>query len=235
MKILIIEDELIIANRLMRMCKIYFAEQSIKINHCDSVSEGLEFISENEIELLLLDLNLNGQNGFEVIKQVVSQAFHTIIVSAYKNKAIEAFEYGVLDFVPKPFNENRLFQALSRTTHKDPIDSQPGSLKFLSILKRGHQHLIEVKKIKYIKGARVYTEIYLKNGGKEIHNKSLDTLLQLLPTHYERIHKSYIVNMKEVTEIIAASGGKYTAILNSGDHLPVGRSRYKYLKQKYFI
>lgn len=235
MKILIIEDEQVIANRLLRMTRTYFGTTLDKIDHCDSLPEGLEFIKQHKIDLLLLDLNLNGEDGFDVLKNVLSQSFHTIIVSAYKNKAIDAFEYGVLDFVPKPFNEKRLSQALSRITHKTPEDSNVGTIKFLSIVKRGTQHLLELKRLKYIKGARVYTEIYLKDGGKEIHNKSLDALVQLLPANFERIHKSYIVDMKEVTEFKAESGGKYTAMLKSGDELPVSRSKYKPLKTKYLI
>ena len=235
MNILIIEDEQVIANRLLRMTKAYFGDQLNKINHCDSLSDGLEFIDQNEIDLLLLDLNLNGEDGFDVLKNVLSQSFHTIIVSAYKDKAIIAFEYGVLDFVPKPFNEKRLSQALSRTIQDSSTDANSGTIKFLSIVKRGNQHLLDLKRLKYIKGARIYTEIYLKDGTKEIHNKSLDTLMQLLPANFERIHKSYIVDMQEVTELNAESGGKYTAILKSGDQLPVSRSKYKTLKANYLI
>lgn len=235
MNILIIEDEKVIANRLLRMTKAYFGTTLQEINHCDSVSAGLAFIDQHEIDLLLLDLNLNGEDGFDVLKNVLSQSFHTIIVSAYKEKAIEAFECGVLDFVPKPFNEKRLHQALSRTIHDTSAASTIGTIKFLSIIKRGSQHLLDLDRLQYIKGARVYTEIYLKDGTKEIHNKSLDALVQLLPPHYERIHKSYIVDVHEVVNLNAESGGKYTAILKSGDQLPVSRAKYKPLKAKYLI
>jgi len=235
MKILIIEDEQVIANRLLRMCKAYFGDSLEDINHRDSITDGLEYFDQHKIDLLLLDLNLNGESGFEVLKKVVSQSFQTIIVSAYKDRAIEAFEYGVLDFVPKPFNEKRLSQALSRSLPDTIKNPKAGAVKFLSILKRGNLHLIDLKELNYIKGARVYTEIHLKDGKTEIHNKSLDALDQLLPANFERIHKSYIVNMENVVELEVASGGKYTAILNSGDQLPVSRSKYKALKSKYFI
>lgn len=235
MNILIIEDEQVIAKRLLRMTKAYFGKELDLIDHCDSLANGLNYIEQNKIDLLLLDLNLNGENGFDVLQNVLSRSFHTIIVSAYKDKAIEAFEYGVLDFVPKPFSQQRLNQALSRTVQDSPPELKNQGIKFLSIVKSGHQHLIEIEKLKYIKGARVYTEIFLQNGSKEIHNKSLDTLVQLLPPNFERIHKSYIVDIKQVIELNAESGGKYTAILKSGDQLPVSRSKYKPLKAKYLI
>ncbi|MBK7227614.1 MAG: hypothetical protein IPH97_01775 [Ignavibacteriales bacterium] len=59
-------------------------------------------------------MNLNAKDGFELLKQVVSQSFHTIVISANINRAIEAFEYGVLDFIPKPYNIERLKAAFQR-------------------------------------------------------------------------------------------------------------------------
>lgn len=235
MNILIIEDEQTIANRLLRMTKAFFGTSMNQFNHCDALSEGLDFINQNEIDLLLLDLNLNGENGFDILKKVLNQPFHTIIVSAYKDKAIQAFEYGVLDFVPKPFTEKRLNLALERVDQDSFETASSPATKFLSIIKRGNQHLIALSQVAYIKGARIYTEIHLKNGTKAIHNKSLDRLIQLLPDNFERIHKSYIVNMLEVEMVQVESGGKYTAILKSGPEVPISRTKYKTLKSRHLI
>ena len=235
MNILIIEDEEVIAARLRRMVKAFFGDSLDSLDHCDSLSDGLEFANTHELDLLLLDLNLNGEDGFDVLKNVLSRSFHNIVVSAYKDRAINAFEYGVTDFVSKPFNEKRLHQALSRTIPNSERDTDKIEMKFLCIQKKGSQHLVELKNLKYIKGARVYSEVYLKDGSKELHNKSLENLLQLLPSNFERIHKSYIVDMQEVEVLKVESGGKYTAILKSGDQLPVSRSKYKSIKDHYLI
>jgi len=235
MKVLIIEDEQIIANRVLRMTKSYFGSILQSIDHCADISEGLKHLQNHQIDLLLLDLNLNGESGFEVLKNVVGQSFQTIIISAYKDKALTAFEYGVLDFVPKPFIEKRLHQAFDRTNQESSAPLEQSKLKFLSILKKGNHQLLDIKQLMYIKGARVYTELYLKDGSIEIHNKSLESLILLLPSHFERIHKSYIVDMKEIIELKAESGGKYTAVIKSGQSLPVSRSKYKVLKEQWLI
>ena len=232
MRILIIEDESIIAKRTIRMTKAFLGGALTSIHHCDDIMGGILYLKNNEIDLLLLDLNLNGEDGFDVLKEIVSYSFHTIIISAYKEKAIQAFEYGVLDFVPKPYNESRLEQALSRTTLKK--ENPATELKYLAIQKRGSQHLIEVSDILYIQGARIYTELYLTNNKKEIHTKSLDKLADLLPASFERIHKSYIADMEKVSAMHAESGGKYTLELKDGTQLPVSRSKYKGLKEKWF-
>jgi len=199
MKILIIEDEETIARRIIRMTRSYFKDQILELTAVDEIDEGIQILNNQEIDLLLLDLNLNGEDGFEVLKKFMSEAFHTIIISAYKDRAITAFEYGVLDFVPKPFDEVRLFQAFNRFLSSSGQTNEV--LKYLSILKNGKRSLINVEDILFIKGARVYTELHLKNGKTEVHNKSLERLSQLLPNHFERIHKSYLVDIRQIKDI----------------------------------
>ncbi len=231
MNILIIEDEARIARRIERMIRSILGKEINSLNLCDSLDDGLKFIAENEIDLLFLDLNLNGKDGFDVLETVVSESFHTIIVSAYKDRAIKAFEYGVLDFVPKPFDEDRLAKALRRITSKDVSDT---AIKYLAIKKRGKQSLIKVENIIYIKGAGIYTELFLQNGTKEIHNKSLENLRALLPDSFERIHKSYLVEMRNAKQIIIEPGSKYSLEISNGEQLPIGRTRYKNLQEKWF-
>ena len=229
MRILIIEDEARIARRLERMATNFFEQNSL-ITRCDSVERGLDYIENNNIDLLLLDLNLNGESGFDVLEAVVSKSFHTIIVSAYTDKAIKAFEYGVLDFVPKPFDEMRLGQAFKRITNTLKTADEP--LKFLAVKKTGNIKLIDIDDLLYIKGAGIYSELYLKNGNSELHDKSLENLIQLLPSSYERIHKSYIVSLALAEKIVIEPGSKYNLLLKSGELLPIGRSRYADLKVK---
>ena len=148
-----------------------------------------------------------------------------------KGKAIEAFEYGVLDFVAKPFDEERLAKACQRVSSKR---SEAPHIKFLAIKKKGRRSLINIDDIKYIKGAGIYTELFLKNGRTEVHNKSLESLNSLLPDAFERIHKSYLVEMSSAQEIIVEPGSKYSLALADGERLPIGRTRYKAIQEKWF-
>ncbi|MBB2148159.1 LytR/AlgR family response regulator transcription factor [Pedobacter gandavensis] len=230
MRILIIEDETRIAARIERMTRSFFAEKLKRLDRFESIEEGLSFLADHEIDLLLLDLNLNGENGFSLLESVLSRSFHTIVISAYTEKAITAFEYGVLDFVAKPFDENRLLQAFLRI-------SSPGQgkgLRFLAVKKAGEISMIEVQDLIYIKGAGIYTELHLNNGKLELHDKSLEKLEQLLPPTFERVHKSYIVAMDHCEKIMVNSGSKYELMLKNGELLPIGRTRYSQLKEKLF-
>lgn len=229
MHVLIIEDEGRIARRLERMTHDFFADQLKVCTLRDELEEGLAYLKENEIDLLLLDLNLNGKDSFELLKKLTAYSFHVIIVSAYHDKALEAFEYGVLDFVPKPFNAKRLFQAFNRLGKISTSVDSP--LKYLAVHKKGVLRIISVSEIAYIQGAGVYTEIVLNSGEQLLHTKSLDQLSQLLPDHFFRIHKSYLIDLQQLQSIRVEGGGKYTAILQNGQELPVGRTKYKLLKK----
>ena len=230
MNILLVEDEARIARRLERMTRDYFGARLASLTVCDALPAALHALATVPPDLLLLDLNLNGQDGFDLLKSVAAGAFHTIIVSANTDKAITAFAHGVLDFVPKPFTEERLAQAFARLT--TPARPPENALRFLAVKKQGSLVLIDIQDLRYIKGAGIYTELHLQNGKKELHDKSLEKLAQLLPVAFERIHKSYIVCLAQAEKIIVHEGSSYQLLLKNGELLPIGRSRYKELRAK---
>jgi len=229
MHILIVEDESRIAKRIERMIRDIFDVSLQTLQHSNTLYEAFEYIENNTLDLVFLDLNLNGKSGFELLKTVVSQSFDTIIISAYKDQAIIAFEYGVLDFIPKPFNRDRLEQAIHRSLTKEKINK----VKWLAVKKRQRIQLIPVENVLYIKGAGPYTELFLSSGKKELHDKSLEKLEQLLSYSFKRIHKSYLVKIAEIKEVIVKPGSKYMAELKNGERIPIGRTKYKELKTKW--
>lgn len=231
MNILIVEDESRIAKRIERMTRAILGNALESIKHSNTLQEAANFIENNELDLVLLDLNLNGNSGFDLLTTAVSGSFHTIIISAYKDQAITAFEYGVLDFVPKPFSRDRLEQALLRISTKEKTATN--SIKYLAVKKRHKVQLIPVEDVVYIKGAGAYTELHLVKGKKELHDKSLEKLEQLLSPYFERIHKSYLVKVSEIKKISVASGSKYIAELKNEERIPIGRTKYKDMKTKW--
>lgn len=227
MNIFIVEDEPIIAERIERLSKEILKEKITSITVRHRLTDSVRYLFANKIDLLILDLNLNGRDGFELLKLAVSGSFHTIIISAHTDKALEAFEYGVLDFIGKPFSGERLKKAFERI-EKPEKSSCP--VKYVSVRKNEKLLLIDIDDIMYIKGARIYTEIVLKDGKTEIHDKSLNSLCQLLPTNFVRIHKSYIANLQYVKSISSLGGSKYSLQLLDGETLPVSRIKYKEIK-----
>jgi two-component system response regulator LytT len=183
------------------------------------------------VDLLLLDLNLSGRNGFELLHRAVAGAFHTVVISANTDRAIEAFDYGVVDFVPKPFSRERLARAFERALRAEEGAGR-GAATTLAVKKRGAIVMVPIAEISYIRGAGPYSELVIRRGTVELHDKSLDALMCVLPPSFHRTHKSYVVPLADIDTLLVHEGTRYELVLRSGERLPVGRSRYQALRQR---
>ncbi|GAA0364288.1 response regulator transcription factor LytR [Bowmanella denitrificans] len=228
MKLLIVEDEPMVAKRLLRFVEQALANQPRQIRLFDNLDDARDHLAERGTDILFLDLNLSGQDGFELLREQLAQSFHTIVVSANTDRAIEAFELGVLDFIPKPFSQERIVKALTRLTQSQAM--QP--CKYLSYRQAGNLALLDVKNIVYLKACGHYTEVYPSSGPTILHDKSLERLEHLLPQEFQRIHRSYMVPLSQCKTLQAFVGSSYELELKNGVRLPVGRTRVKALRAK---
>jgi len=227
MRILIVEDERPIAKYIERTCHTILGTKitSIQIQH--NLESASIFLVEHLIDLCLLDLNLNGEDGYELLKLAVSGSFHTIIISANTDRAVEAFNYGVLDFIPKPFTEERLQAAFDR--YFDLQEKREIKTKYLSV-RRGNQIItLSIDDIIYFKASGIYVEAHLTNGKKEFLDKTMDRLGQILPSRFVRTHRSYSVDLNQIESYGHHGGGTYKLTLKSGETLPLSRHKYKEL------
>lgn len=230
MRLVIIEDEPLVARRLERYCREILGNRLETLHVADGFDEASAWLAEKPTDVLLLDLNLHGRDGMQLLAKSVAGSFHTIIVSASTDQALKAFELGVIDFVPKPFTPERLAQALLRVT--DLNGRAACAAKFLAVRKLGRIQLVPVDRVLYAQGAGAYAELVLDDGTRELHDKTLEKVHALLPAVFERIHKSYVVRLSAVKALHAHEGSHYEAELKSGVRLPIGRSRYKELREK---
>lgn len=228
MNIVIVEDEARSARRLKRLIRNEFDSENLDISESMTIDSALVILDNKDIDLLFLDLNLQGNDGFEILQNVVAKSFHTIIVSAYAERAIEAFEYGVLDFVPKPVDEARLQQAINRFKSEKLTDSKT---KYLTVKKSGLLEKIEVDEILYLHSESHYTELHFNGKPVKLHDKPLEKLLMILPNQFKRSHRSYIVNMTYVHSIHSYEGSKYEIELNNKEIIPLSRTHVKEIKE----
>jgi two-component system response regulator LytT len=227
MKLVMVEDEYMVAKRLKRFIQNAFGEKPLQLTVFDSLDDASDYLSEYCIDGLFLDLNLQGKDGFELLKQQVSQSFQTIVVSANADRAIEAFDIGVLDFVAKPFTQQRVQKAVDRLLQ----GNTQGQSKFLSYKHLGKIELLPINDVMYLKAAGHYCEVYTQAGKVILHDKNLDKLLAILPPSFERIHRSYAVPVTNIQSITTEEGSKYWLTLTNGEQLPVGRTRVKSLRE----
>jgi len=229
-KIVIVEDEIMIARRIIMFCKNILGDRITTLKHFMVIEDAEDFINENNIDLLLLDLNLNSRDGFDLLKNKLAESFNTIIISANTDRAIEAFEYGVLDFIGKPFKQERIAQAINKLDAGCAATSR--QLKYLSIKKYGCVEMIDINQIAYIQASGHYSELHLINGATQLHDKNLERLLTILPATFERVHKSYAVPIDHIKKLLKLGGSSYSLELSTGETIPLGRTRYEGIKNK---
>src|SRR5690606_16411817 len=155
--ILILEDEPVIAARLERQLREILSAQLERLKWLDNLDDARDYLATNPIDLLMLDLNLHGEDGFELLKELSAASFHTIVVSAYSDRAITAFEYGVLDFIPKPFDLERLRRGVTR--FEDIGSRQTCGARYLSFKQAGTIKLVEVEKLDYVVANGHYSDL----------------------------------------------------------------------------
>ena len=229
MRILIVEDEPIIARRIARLTRSILDDADLSIETAAQLDTAHDALLERDIDLLFLDLNLHGADGFDLLKTSVAGSFHIIVISAYTDRAIEAFELGVLDFIGKPFGRERLARALQRL-HTDARTAPPA--RYLAVRTSGRVTLVDVERVRYLQGAGSYSELVLRDGSTELHDKTLKRLVTLLPNDFVRIHRSYVVRMSAVTHFHTREGSRYAVELHDGTTLPVGRTRVEAVRNR---
>lgn len=157
MRILILEDEPVHAKFLTKLLQTILESASFEIRHVASVEEADTELKQSNTNLLFLDLNIFGFDGFDILDRIPTIFTNTIVVSANTDNAIRAFEYGVIDFIPKPISEERLRLALDRhslfaSTYQRGGDQQ-GYTKSrllrvdLENLENRLSHLMDVEKV----------------------------------------------------------------------------------------
>lgn len=211
MRIAIVEDEAVVARRLERMVRDIVGAATIDV--AVTLDAALD-VTRRPLDLLFLDLNLNGRDGFRVLEEAAASKFQTVVVSAHHDQALRAFEYGVTDFVAKPWTEERLRRAIDRARGCE----SSSRAKTLVVRKGRELRSIAAEEIVFVRGADDYAELHLSSGAVHLHEKSLTALESLLPETFARVHRSYIANMKRVNALRGT-----TLVMETGALVPVGR------------
>ena len=228
MRILIVEDEPPIAEYIERCTRFLLKENSPQIFVVYTLEAATHYLQKQGIDLCLLDLNLSGSDGYDLLKQALAMPFQSIIISAHAEKAITAFEFGVVDFVPKPFTPERLQKAFDRYLGKS---SAPSQMKYLVYRLGKENRILAVTDVVFFKAIRIFVEAYLADGRKVLLEKHLNRLERILPEDFIRIHRSYIVNIRHIGCYRHCGESRYRLQLKDGTVLPVSRYRYPVLKQ----
>ena len=233
---LIVEDEVNSREILRNYLSKYCANVNV-LGEAASIKEGLEFINNNELHLVFLDVEMPFGNAFDLLDQIPDRAFETVFVTAYNQYAMDALNHHAAYYLMKPINIDELIKAVDYVAEiklkEDALEDKVLQPKLqrvegkITLPQQDGFQILNVADILYCKADDNYTEIFLENK-KYLVSKTLKYFEEALSDFpFARIHKSYLVNVNEVIKYRKGKGG--SVVVSNGKELLVSASKKKEL------
>jgi two-component system LytT family response regulator len=236
---LIVDDERLARKRIRSLLK---NERDVEVvGECADGAEALAAIRKQNPDLVFLDVQMPEMDGFQVLQSVGADLMPAVVfVTAYDKYALRAFEVHALDYLLKPFDEDRFGEALRRA--KDQVlgssngDLHDRLLALIEHLRSGERYVdrllvkasgrvlfLKTEDIDWIEAAGNYVRLHV---GRESHllRETMNTIeTKLDPARFLRIHRSTIVNLDRIKEMQPWFSGEYVVLLKDGTELRLSR------------
>ncbi|MFC4633958.1 LytR/AlgR family response regulator transcription factor [Dokdonia ponticola] len=233
LKTIIVEDEEVSRDILRNYLQKYCPKIEL-VGEASNIEEGLSLIRNQTLDLVFLDVEMPHGNAFDLLEQVGDRSFETVFVTAYNQYAIEALNTHASYYLLKPISIDELIKAVDYVVQ---IKEKENALedKVLTAFSSDKQgkitipvqdgfEVLEAASILYCQADDNYTQIFLTGGGKKLVSKTLKYFQDALTDFgFARVHKSYLVNINEVTGYRKGKGG--TVVLSSGKEVMVSASQ----------
>jgi two-component system LytT family response regulator len=235
LRVLIVDDEPIARRRLKALLA---AEASVDVvGESEDGESALEAIRRLRPDLVFLDVQMPGLDGFDVIELLKPDECPAVIfVTAYDRYAMRAFDVHAADYLLKPFERGRLRKALARAAalsgSETPrrlhalVDSvrQAQPLRRFLIKSPGRVYAVRVDDVESLEAAGHYVEVRTATGAHLVRDSMAALERRLDPARFVRIHRSTIVNVDKVKELRPAFHGEYEVVLAAGRRLRCSRT-----------
>lgn len=252
LKILIVDDERAARQRLEDLLE---REEDVEIaGTAANGREAVEAIRTLTPDLVFLDVQMPGMSGIDVVQKIGPEHMPGVIfATAYDQYAVRAFDLAALDYLLKPFDDERFEQALARarktllereldrlrnkltillsesTGNNDESPRTSRYLERIGVEMRGQMRIVPVGRIDFITASGSYAELHVGKD-KYLIREQMQTLEERLPPdQFFRIHRSTIVQLDRIDVLLYNPGGDYALRLMDGRHLKVSRNRWKEL------
>ena len=258
-KTLVIDDEPLALQQLAAYVKkIPFLDL---VAECQSAIEARDIINNERIDAIFVDINMPDMNGMDFVRSLAAPPL-VVFTTAYSEYAVDGFKVDAVDYLLKPFGLDDFKRAAMRVKHRFELenptaaesadnnatansptpsatDASPAAHSAAPaddsiFLKTEHRVVrVNIADIRYIEGMSEYLKVHIEGQRPIIMLFSMKKMEERLPSHFLRIHRSYIVNMRHVQEVT-----KNRIVMDSDTYLPIG-DMYKeplsaYLADKYF-
>jgi two-component system LytT family response regulator len=254
---LIVDDEPLARERLREL--LGDRPNVTVIGEAEDGLDAAEAIQEQAPDLVFLDVQMPGLNGIDVIEEVGREQMPvTVFVTAYDQYAIKAFDLAAVDYLLKPFDDERFEQAFERARErildqdtdaisrrllrmlqeKDPslfedeTAAEEPYLERIAVQGRGKARIVSVDDITHITADGSYAELHTPDGTHVIRERMKALAARLDPADFVRVHRSAIVRLNEVELILRSGGGNYAVRLEDGTTVSVSRGRIEELQER---
>lgn len=240
MRAIIVEDEFPAREELK-----YFINNHSNIqvvNEFDNGVDVLQFIQNNEIDVIFLDINIPLLDGMLLAKTI--NQFKTkpkiVFITAYKEHAVDAFELEAFDYILKPYSDERIISMLKKLekskeleNHKEEPETLETHNATVSLWKGSKLRVVNVNDIYYCEARERETVVYTKEDSYIVKNSITEFNNNLPKQQFFKTHRSYIVNLSKIQEIIPWFNNTYKLKLRNIDNeVFVSRSKIKEFRMK---
>ena len=203
------------------------------VGECGSGVEAITSVRASRPELMFLDVQMPECDGFDVLEALGADAPPIVVfVTAYDQYALKAFEVEALDYVLKPFDDARFLRVVARAkAQARPVGERPASDRLI-VKSSGRVVFLRASEIDWIEAADYYASLHV---GDRTHllRRSMSVLeRELDPNLFCRVHRSTIVNLARVRELLLDANGEYEVVLEGGRRLRLSRSYREELQKR---
>ena len=238
LKSILIDDEKNNLDHLRHLLGEHCPEVEVSATATDA-GEGKKMILHYDPDLVFLDINMPGQNGFDLLRSLPHYDFALIFVTAHDNFGIQAVKFSAIDYLLKPVNIDELKQAVNRVIDKKQKSIDNPHLKnLLQLLRNQHPRedhkiaLTSLKETRFVNTGDIlrcessnnYTSFFLKGGDRILVSKPIYEYEEILKDYgFIRCHQSHLVNRNCIKSWVKAAGDFF--LLENGDEIPISRSK----------
>lgn len=194
------------------------------VGECGSGAEAVAAVRAQRPDLLFLDVQMPEVDGFDVLEQLGADAPPAIVfVTAYDQHALRAFDAGALDYLVKPYTDDRFALALARAKDKAARAAAP-ALPDRLVVKNGRQlHVLPLAGIDWIESADYCVDLHVGERTHSLRRSMAAVESELEPAGFCRIHRTAIVNLARVRALVTGDDGELEVVLLDGQRLPTSR------------
>lgn len=256
-RVLVVDDEPLASERITTLLSKFEGVEIVGVaSNGDQAVDGIRAVVP---DVVFLDIQMPGMNGFDVIREIGPENAPIIVfVTAYDQYAVRAFDLAAVDYLLKPFEDERIEQALQRAKgllslkqsneraeritraletlglnlpSVATLKPAAGYIDRIAVESRNHLRVLLTQQIDYVTASGVYAELHVGEKTYVIRERMQALEQRLDPRYFFRIHRSVIVQLDRIEVLIRQTGGDYMIKLKSGIQLTVSRNRIDQLER----